>query len=244
MQVKDTGIGIPPAKLQTIFEAFTQVDTSSKRQYGGTGLGLAISAHLVRLMKGRIWAESGLGIGSTFHLMIPLCGSNLAADSPALPTVPTFPGTRALIVESNPTSARILGNLLQGLQLQSEVAFDIDDAALRIRSGVDAIDLVIASELLVNSVFSELVPLFRRPEHSIPGLIVIASHHTAAELTRPNLGVLLKPIRRRDLASALENLFGQKKTSLVRDHANASAASGRCLAQPTPGNACWLRRII
>jgi signal transduction histidine kinase/ActR/RegA family two-component response regulator len=69
--VKDTGIGIAPDKLQSVFEAFTQADGSITRQYGGTGLGLAICTRLVELMGGRIWAESVLGEGSKFCFTLP-----------------------------------------------------------------------------------------------------------------------------------------------------------------------------
>jgi signal transduction histidine kinase len=65
--VSDTGVGIPPEKIGTIFEAFRQAESSTSRQYGGTGLGLTISAQLVAMMGGRIWVESQPGAGSTFH---------------------------------------------------------------------------------------------------------------------------------------------------------------------------------
>jgi signal transduction histidine kinase len=65
--VSDTGPGIPPDRISSIFEAFRQADSSTAREYGGTGLGLTISAQLVALMSGKIWAESKLGAGSTFH---------------------------------------------------------------------------------------------------------------------------------------------------------------------------------
>ncbi len=65
--VSDTGPGIPPDKVGSIFEAFRQADSSTAREYGGTGLGLTISAQLVALMGGRIWVESKVGAGSTFH---------------------------------------------------------------------------------------------------------------------------------------------------------------------------------
>ena len=70
--VQDTGIGIPDQKRKAIFEAFTQADGSISRRFGGTGLGLAISSRLVQAMKGRIWLESDLGKGTTFHFTLDL----------------------------------------------------------------------------------------------------------------------------------------------------------------------------
>jgi signal transduction histidine kinase len=72
MQVKDTGIGIPPEAQKSIFESFWQVDSSATRQYRGTGLGLSIVKELTELMKGTIQVESALEKGSTFTLIFPL----------------------------------------------------------------------------------------------------------------------------------------------------------------------------
>jgi len=73
--VSDTGIGIPSDKLESIFEAFSQVDTSTTRKAGGTGLGLPISRRLVEMHGGKLWAESsGIGDGTNMHLVLPIQG--------------------------------------------------------------------------------------------------------------------------------------------------------------------------
>jgi signal transduction histidine kinase len=79
--VSDTGIGIPREKQREIFERFTQVDMSSTRKHGGLGLGLTISSELVKQMGGRIWVQSELGAGSTFHFTIRLQGFPLASSA-------------------------------------------------------------------------------------------------------------------------------------------------------------------
>jgi two-component system, sensor histidine kinase and response regulator len=85
--VCDTGIGIPQDKAAMIFEAFTQVDASSTRQFGGTGLGLAISKRLVELMNGKIWLESELGRGTKLFFNIPISQTETARDVESNPSV-------------------------------------------------------------------------------------------------------------------------------------------------------------
>lgn len=80
LSVKDTGIGIPEHKLDTIFDSFSQVDASTTRKYGGTGLGLTICKKLTELMGGRILVESETGKGSTFSILVPFEISSRKAD--------------------------------------------------------------------------------------------------------------------------------------------------------------------
>ena len=71
LSIKDSGVGIPMDKWETIFATFSQADPSTTRRFGGTGLGLAITRHLIELMQGRIWVESFEGIGSSFYCILP-----------------------------------------------------------------------------------------------------------------------------------------------------------------------------
>jgi len=108
--VRDTGIGIPPDRMDRLFQSFSQIDASMTRRYGGTGLGLAISQRLADLMGGRIWAESeGVpGRGSTFHFTI----RTEAAPRPSRPFLrgiqSNLSGRAVLIVDNNATNRQIL----------------------------------------------------------------------------------------------------------------------------------------
>ncbi len=110
--VRDTGIGIPLEKQQVIFDPFSQADSSTTRQYGGTGLGLSISARLVQLMGGRIWLESRLGHGSTFHFTSHFAHVADGATQRIEHVMPTILGVRVLIADDHPTNLRILKETL------------------------------------------------------------------------------------------------------------------------------------
>ena len=106
--VHDTGIGIPPSRLDRLFKSFSQADASTTRQFGGTGLGLAISKRLVELMGGRMWVESVPQKGSTFHFVLPFLSSVAMPRSSFDGPQPQLADLRLLIVDDNPTNRRIL----------------------------------------------------------------------------------------------------------------------------------------
>ncbi len=106
--VRDTGIGIPPDRVDRLFKSFSQADPSTTRQYGGTGLGLAISKRLIELMGGRMWVESVPQKGSTFHFVIPFASSPEAAQPPLKGVQPQLADLHLLIVDDNPTNRRVL----------------------------------------------------------------------------------------------------------------------------------------
>jgi two-component system sensor histidine kinase/response regulator len=123
--VRDTGIGIPDDKHDTIFEAFHQADGSTTRKYGGTGLGLTISQQLVNLMGGRIWMESVPDVGSTFHFNVRLARQSPVEKTTITPAVlPDARGTRALVVDDNATSRSILRELLSNWDIEVTEAED------------------------------------------------------------------------------------------------------------------------
>jgi CheY-like chemotaxis protein len=122
--VRDTGIGIPADRFQAILEPFVQVDGSSTRRYGGTGLGLPIATQLIELMGGRLWLDSQVGQGSTFHftaaMRLPPDVSPVAAAQDPAP-VPTLPRTetatprhlRVLLAEDTPVNQTLALRILE-----------------------------------------------------------------------------------------------------------------------------------
>ena len=118
ISVADTGIGIQADQQAAIFDSFAQADASTTRKFGGTGLGLSIASQLTRLMGGRIWVESRLGVGSSFHVEIPL--QLLPQEElPARSHIPlsTQPGgispLRVLLAEDNAVNALLASVLLR-----------------------------------------------------------------------------------------------------------------------------------
>ncbi len=116
ISVEDSGLGIAASKLESLFDKFTQADTSTTRRYGGTGLGLAISKQLVKLMGGTIAAKSRVGVGSTFWftLRLPL---QKQSPLPASPPV-DLARVRVLIVDDNSANRLVLQEQLRGWRMR------------------------------------------------------------------------------------------------------------------------------
>ncbi|HEY7533226.1 MAG TPA: ATP-binding protein, partial [Nitrospiraceae bacterium] len=115
--VTDTGIGIPPEKLATIFESFAQAHASITRKYGGTGLGLTISKQLAERMNGRMWVESTEGQGSTFYCSVQL-GVQPQDPLANLPLPINLAGLRTLVVDDHATNRLILQETLTAWRAQ------------------------------------------------------------------------------------------------------------------------------
>jgi len=144
--INDTGIGIAPDALKTIFEAFSQADGSMARKYGGTGLGLAIARQLVQLMGGEIGVESQPGRGSTFWFTVraPKAQNDRApndARSGAVDVIPTSFCGRVLLAEDNPVNRELAVAMLEAASLQVMLAHDGREAVSAAAAG--GIDLIL-----------------------------------------------------------------------------------------------------
>lgn len=116
--VKDTGIGIPPDKMERLFQPFSQVDASTTRKYGGTGLGLVICKRLCEMMGGTMWVETQLGQGSTFYFKIVAQESQAIAPAYLQDKHPQLEGKRVLIVDDNPTNRKVLSLQLESWKME------------------------------------------------------------------------------------------------------------------------------
>ena len=211
-RVSDTGIGISQDQLHTIFEAFEQADTSTTRRYGGTGLGLAISSRLVELMQGRIWVESEVGQGSTFHFLAQFEASSLDAetiDSTIYP--PMLHGLRVLIVDDNATNRRILVEILSNWKMEPVAVSGVNDALIELRRMADQgkpFSLVLTDANMPDVDGFELA----RQIHDNPVLcrsmvMMLTSGDRPGDIKRcDQLGVsayLIKPIKQSELLDAI-----------------------------------------
>ena len=139
LSVRDTGIGIAPDKLATVFESFTQLDSGLARAYSGLGLGLSLAQRLVSLMGGRITVESEPSQGSTFTVTVPL---GLAAEAAAEPPEKRVSkGRRLLVVEDNDTAQRVVTHILSRNHYEVRCASNGPEA-IRMASA-SAFDLVL-----------------------------------------------------------------------------------------------------
>ena len=124
--VRDTGIGIAPEAQKTIFDEFTQADSSITRKYGGTGLGLAISRRLAAMMGGALELESTLGVGSTFSFVLPL-QRDLSTKVEEGPSHASLRGTRCLVVDDSVASRALVRDFLEGAGAKVDEAGTIAD---------------------------------------------------------------------------------------------------------------------
>jgi PAS domain S-box-containing protein len=228
VMVRDTGVGIPGKKLESIFEAFQQADNSTTRKYGGTGLGLSICRKIAALMDGEIWAESPFppdysncrsssdGPGSVFHFTCWLEKSGIKPEDKL--TNVSLVGTRVLVVDDNQTNLDIMKHMLESVGMRVVCLLDGAEVVEALENAVRAKDpfsLCVFDILLGEMNGADLAKEIRGLESEISQVLLIASSSSMDQTAKSCRevgfdGFLPKPIRRDRLYKMLERLLINK----------------------------------
>ena len=147
LAVRDTGIGIPPDRMDLLFTSFSQVDASTTRRFGGTGLGLAISKRLVDLMGGTISVESEQKKGSTFRISLPVTAAEVPAKILLDEGLPHLAGKRILIVDDNATNREIVTRHARSWGMEP-VAVERPAAALELIAEGESFDVAVLDMMM------------------------------------------------------------------------------------------------
>ncbi len=234
--VRDTGIGVAYDKQNHIFESFTQADASTTRTFGGTGLGLAISTQLVEMMGGKIWLESALGEGSTFHFTALF---EKVSESPSdtfdqKPGVGNLRGLHVLVVDDNDTNRHILEETLR--------SWDI--VPLSASSGAEALDILDAEShrdrTVSLAILDVMMPemdgvelghrLMSSPRYKQPKLLFLSSAGKPPEAAKlRELGeahYLSKPVKQSELLDMILLMLCQEEIHPKTEKLPAPDSSG------------------
>ena len=213
--VRDTGIGIPVEKQQAIFQAFSQVDGSTTRKYGGTGLGLTITRRLAEMMGGKVWVESQLDVGSTFHFTLKLAPpeKNRLGRSPRRTELESL---HVLIVDDNETNRMILDEMLKNWRMVPTLADGGEAALMAMRWARDqgnSFPLVLLDGHMPGMDGFEVARRIKS-DPSLAGatIMMLTSDRQAGDAARcRELGInvyLVKPIGQSDLLDGILNALG------------------------------------
>ncbi len=216
--VKDTGIGIPQDKIDRLFKAFSQVDSSTTRNYGGTGLGLIISKRLTELMGGKLWVESNSDGGSSFFFTI------MAKAAPASPhyrhkeqqQAEQLQGKRLLIVEDNATHRKILALQAQSWGMSAH-ATESGAEAIKLLNLRGHFDLAILDMQMPNMDGLTLAQKIRQfPEYQDLPLVMLSSlsiSRAEIEASKVSFAATLnKPIKQFQLQEVLSHILGSRSS--------------------------------
>jgi two-component system, sensor histidine kinase and response regulator len=211
--VSDTGMGIPKEKQQQIFDAFSQADTSTTREFGGTGLGLSISVRLIQLMKSQIELESEPGKGSTFAFTVPFMKATGAPQELAAMAHAPLMNGRALVVDDNEINRTLLMHVLPPWGLLTTCVASGAQALEVLRKGLKEgapFSVVLLDQNMPVMDGYEVAGEIRLlPMKEQPVIVILSSAPASIEPARlKRLGIertLIKPLRRATLYEAIRH---------------------------------------
>jgi signal transduction histidine kinase/CheY-like chemotaxis protein len=194
-EIKDTGIGIPHNKIDRLFKAFSQVDSSTTRKYGGTGLGLVICEKLVKLMGGCITVESHEGKGTTFTFTIQIGTGQLPLRTYVHHNMAGSEGKKILVIDDNATNRNILKNQLEQWKLVPTLATS-GEQALAILAQGETFDLILTDMQMPEMDGIDLAKAIRKQNETLP-IILLSSIGDENCKSCPGLfsSVLIKPVK-------------------------------------------------
>ena len=212
-QVRDTGIGIPAVRLESLFQPFSQIDASTTRHYGGTGLGLSIASRLVEMMGGQTGVESLEGAGSTFWFTARY-GASETKSKPHRQDFANLENRRVLIVDDNATNRKVLSQQLEQLHMNPTCA-DSAEAALRLlneHADHRPFDLAVLDYMMPGCDGFELGQLIARDTRfSAMRLVLLTSARGirgADDFAKLGFSAyILKPVSHRDLRESLSRVL-------------------------------------
>jgi signal transduction histidine kinase/DNA-binding response OmpR family regulator len=240
-ELRDTGIGIPQARLPSLFQAFSQVDNSTTRRFGGTGLGLSIVKRLAAMMGGDVGVESREGVGSTFWFTGRYGMSAVEPVATAPPIGATLRGRSVLVVDDNRTHCKVLAAQLLRLGVESACVNSAAQALalMSAEPGTESFDVALIDHGMPDCDGAELARRINAADSLLKStrLVLLTSSGQTSDVTRFEelgfAGFLPKPVALRELAACLETVLSAKA---------ADRHSRTPLAVAQPASALELKR--
>jgi two-component system sensor histidine kinase/response regulator len=242
-EVTDTGIGIPPEKQDSIFDAFTQADGSTTRRFGGTGLGLSIAKRLVTLMNGTIGIESALGQGTRFWLTVPMAMQPSPQPTVQLP-VAELRNRKVCIVDDDPAGRTVLEQYTTSWSMQPCSAADAPSALALLRQAAQQkhpFDLALIDIGMPSPNGIELTRSIKQdPLIAATPVIILTPYGQRGEATLAAeagaAGYLTKPLRYAQLHECLRVVLAQSPGASGSGGLSVNTRAGDgALPHSTPG---------